>query len=601
MISKRLINHLSFVGAGMGALFWILEALIHCMLFTNNSLSQQIFLPDLHEIWMRILVWILLIIFGGYAQILINRRKQAEEKTMLAYSELDQIFNTAADGMRIIDKDFNVLRINETFSALAGIGKDKAIGQKCYKVFHGSLCHTPRCPLNRIFQGEGRVESDVEKERSDGLLIPCIVTATPFRSGKGELIGIVEDFKNITERKRVEMEREILNKNLMNSNKRLKELVVTDSHTGLYNHRYLAEALDIALYRFRKFNHPFSVIMLDLDYFKAINDVYGHQFGDIVLKQLAGQLTRAVRRQDLVIRFGGEEFIIISPGINKAAALTLAQRLIDSIRLYNFGNEKHIINLKASLAVASYPEDKLSEDTDLVKFADQILSKAKIDGGNRIYSAVNIEKERGAEDIEENKEIKFLKEKLQKLVKRANQSLLEAIFAFAKTIKLKDYYTVEQAETAIYYATQIARALILSDEEIEQVRQAAILHDLGKIGIDTEILLKKSELTSEEFKQVKRHTQIGMDVIKPIQLLQSINFLILYHHERWDGTGYPAGLKGEDIPVGARIVAVADVYQALISHRPYRPAYSKDAAREIIEKGSGTQFDPKIVNAFLKL
>jgi PAS domain S-box-containing protein len=131
-------------------------------------------------------------------------RKRAEETIKLAYSELDQIFNTAADGMRVVDKDFNVLRINETFMTLSGVSKDEGVGKKCYEVFHGSVCQTRNCPVNRILRGEKYVEYEVEKERKDGTIVPCILTATPFREPRGELIGIVENFKDITERKRAE-------------------------------------------------------------------------------------------------------------------------------------------------------------------------------------------------------------------------------------------------------------------------------------------------------------------------------------------------------------------------------------------------------------
>src|SRR4030042_4553397 len=134
----------------------------------------------------------------------ISERKQAEEKTELTYSQLSQIFNTAADGMRLIDKDFNVLRINETFSTLSGVSRDEATGEKCYEVFHGPVCFTPDCPLTRIFAGEKRVEYEVEKERKDGTKIPCIVTGTPFRGHGGEIVGIVEDFKDITTHKQAE-------------------------------------------------------------------------------------------------------------------------------------------------------------------------------------------------------------------------------------------------------------------------------------------------------------------------------------------------------------------------------------------------------------
>jgi diguanylate cyclase (GGDEF)-like protein/PAS domain S-box-containing protein len=408
-------------------------------------------------------------------------------------------------------------------------------------------------------------------------------------------------FANALRRKLTSLRLEELNKELIASNKVLKQLALRDQQTGLYNHRYLGEVIEAEFHRARRYAHPLSAMMLDIDYFKSINDVYGHQFGDLVIQQLAKQLKRMVRQYDIVIRFGGEEFVIVSPGSDRTAALILAQRILDAINLYNFGNKKHLIKLKLSIAVASYPEDNVLKGIDLIGLTDRILGKVKEFGGNSISSSLDISKKNKFTKKKDSAESKFLKEKIEKLTRRANQNLVEAVFAFAKTIELKDRYTGEHVERTVHYATEIAKAMNLSKEETERIRQAAILHDLGKIGISEKILLKKSKLTKREFAEIKKHPQIGVEIIRPIQFLHAIIPSILYHHERWDGKGYPNGLKGEEIPFGARIIAIADVYQALISDRPYRKAYPKDKVKKIIKDAAGSQFDPKIVSVFLKI
>ncbi|MCM8766165.1 MAG: HD-GYP domain-containing protein, partial [Candidatus Omnitrophica bacterium] len=159
----------------------------------------------------------------------------------------------------------------------------------------------------------------------------------------------------------------------------------------------------------------------------------------------------------------------------------------------------------------------------------------------------------------------------------------------------------EHVENTVLYAVETARALGLSQEEIEKISDAAMLHDLGKIGISEKVLLKKSKLNSRELAEIRRHPLIGADILRSIHFMKGILPFIIYHHERYDGEGYPFGIKGEDIPLGARIVAIADVYQALISDRPYRKAYTKKEAMQIIKKGAGTQFDPQIVKVFLEV
>ncbi len=412
----------------------------------------------------------------------------------------------------------------------------------------------------------------------------------------------LENAKMLADRNKAESDRVKLNRELLKSNTRLKKLALKDVLTGLYNHQYLEEFIEAEFYRARRYGLSLSVIMLDIDYFKSINDVYGHDFGDVVLKQFAGYIKKMIRRYDTIIRFGGEEFIIISPGVDKMKAQIMAQRILDAVNMYNFGNRNHVVKLKLSMAVSSYPDSGIVHGMELINSADKILSKAKEAGGNRVFSMYELDKKKSTttEGIEPT-DFRFLKEKIEKLNKSGKQSLVEFIFAFAKTIELKDHYTGEHVENTVHYSTELARKLQLPLEEIENIRAASVLHDLGKIGISDKILLKKSKLTKKEFDMIKKHPQIAADIIRPIQFMHDIIPLILYHHERWDGKGYPAGLKGEEIPPGARIIAVADVYQALTSNRPYRKAFSKREAMNMIRKGSGTQFDPKIANIFLEM
>ena len=385
--------------------------------------------------------------------------------------------------------------------------------------------------------------------------------------------------------------------------KRLKEISLKDPLTGLYNYRYLKDRLSAELKRAKRYILPLSVIMLDIDYFKSVNDVYGHQYGDIILKEFAGCLTDFSRANDIVVRYGGEEFLLLLSDISKEGAVMLGNRLLRTLNKNIFDPEGKRIKIKVSLGLSSFPEDGADTETGLLNLADQALQAAKEMGGNRISTSRGFGKGNLESIVNKGGKpgVYRLKGKLSKMTDRGNQTLLESVNAFARTMEAKDYYTSSHSESMVSIVTEIGRKLEFPDMEIENLTQAVILHDLGKIGVPDRILHKKGKLTAKEYEKIKKHPQIGAEIIRSIHFLSDVVPMVLCHHERFDGLGYSSGLRGEEIPLGARIISVADVYQALTSDRPYRKAYAKKDALNIIKKGSGTQFDPKIVKVFLSI
>ncbi|MBL7069501.1 MAG: diguanylate cyclase [Candidatus Omnitrophica bacterium] len=382
--------------------------------------------------------------------------------------------------------------------------------------------------------------------------------------------------------------------------RKVKELSSKDPLTGLYNYQYFTERLDAELKNAKRYVFPISIIMIDIDYFKSINDIYGYRTGNRLLKEFSHYLNKFARTSDVIARFSGAEFALLSPHTNKGGAIALGQRLCSKIQKRVFDTQKNNIKLRVSIGVVNYPEDGINTVGGLIDAGDSAIGAAKDRGGNVICTHDIITKKK-IEPIPLGKEdIKDLRTRLQGAGKKLDQALLESIYAFAKAIEARDHYTGEHAEEMATIVREIAKEMGLSKKSIRNLEHAAVLHDLGKIGIDDKILRKKGKLTKKEYEQIKKHPVIGAEILRSVHFLRDVVPMILYHHERFDGKGYTSGLRGNEIPLGARILAIADVYQALMSDRPYRKAFTKKEAVKIIKESSGRQFDPDIVGALFK-
>jgi len=531
----------------------------------------------------------------------VTERKEAET----ALVESEEKFRGLAEqspNMIFINSNGKIVYANSITESIMGYEREEICSQEFnfLDLIYPDHKSEILAKFDKHIEGDDIPSYETVLMTKDGRKIDAVISTKLIDyMGKKSILGVITD---VTPLKRVEAELAAVNKDLVETNKKLEQLALRDTHTGLYNHRYLSEIIESEFYRAKRYVHPLAVIMMDIDYFRSINDVYGHIFGDLVLKQFADHIKTKVRGYDIVVRFGGEEFVIVCPGTDKVAAYTLATRMLESVNLYNFGNKKHTVKIKLSLGIACYPENRAVKGIDLVNLADSILASSKEDGGNRAYTFSDTQRKgKKKKDIQEA-DVGELKNKLKNLTTRSNQSVIESIFALARTIEAKDHYTGEHVESTAHYATEIARALKMPIEEVERVRQAGMLHDLGKIGISEKILSKKSKLSDKEYEVIKKHPEIAADILRPIKFLHDIIPYIYHHHERWDGSGYPSGLSQDEIPLGARIISIADVYQALISDRPYRKkAFTIDEVIKILKEGSGTQFDPKIVKVFLKI
>jgi diguanylate cyclase (GGDEF)-like protein len=364
----------------------------------------------------------------------------------------------------------------------------------------------------------------------------------------------------------------------------LKNLANEDGLTGLYNHRFFHDALKEKIISCKKEKTPISMIFIDIDYFKNYNDLYGHQSGDDVLRIIGSMLKGAVRKEDVVARYGGEEFAIILPNTSEKDAVKIAENIRKNIEETYFEGEENQPNGKitVSIGISIYPE-KAKNDVELIKSADDALYRAKFFNKNRIETYTSILDE------------------LKKDIDEKHIDLITSIKTLISVINAKDRYTYGHVERVVFYCKLMAYKLKLSEKDKKNFIYGAYMHDIGKINIPKEVLIKKMPLTKEEWEMLKQHPADGVEIIKPVKSLNNLIPMILYHHERYDGKGYPENLKGEDIPYLARALTVVDSFDAMTSNRPYNKAKTYQEAIEELEKCSGSQFDPEITAAFIEV
>ena len=414
-----------------------------------------------------------------------------------------------------------------------------------------------------------------------------------------------------------------------------QEQAITDGLTGVKTHRFFMEALSAEWKRSTRAGRAFALVLMDLDRFKFVNDFYGHLEGDLVLQRVGQILETNCRRSDVVARYGGDEFVILMPETSMEQARQLASKLRGWVSADPLLREK---NISASFGIACYPLHG-SSPQELIQVADASMYLSKHQGGNAVSTADHFdpnEAKKWKRDVLEAYLGVTLKrlfstgpeafEEIYQRLKQFTESLastevvsptsvmaekpegpqalpqavLDTVTSLAFAIDAKDHYTQGHSQKVSAYAALIAEALNMNDAEVEEVRLGAVLHDIGKVGIPEQILNKSGPLNPEEWDMMKSHVVFGAKILEPLTPLARIRQMVLHHHEFFDGSGYPDALVGEDIPLGARIVAVADAYDTITSDRTYKKGRPASDALAELERCANAQFDAKIVQIFVQ-
>lgn len=445
------------------------------------------------------------------------------------------------------------------------------------------------------------------------IIVPIVIEDVPF----GVLYGISQR-KTITDPEKEFMKvfagQVELGVTITKLFEQVREQAITDGLTKISNRRHFDQCLAQEAERSLRLNQPFTLITLDMDHLKLINDTHGHSAGDAAIIHVANILKENARAIDLPARFGGEEFAVLLPGIDVEGGMIAAERIRSAIE-----NKKveGVGTVTTSIGVATFLRhtDNIGE---LLELADQAMYEAKQNGRNLVLEAKSTVTEASWQQLALDTFITVLTKKHSPLTPEIARDLIEKLHSATERedsfvgmlyqtvdilISVKDLSRKEgHAQNIVKYSVQLAKKCGLSEIEIDKIRLAALLHDLGKMTMPENIISKPGPLTDDEWGLILQHPVIAAkEMLSPLHSLDHIVPLVEHHHESWNGTGYPSKLAGEDIPLGSRIISIADSYCAMISNKAYRSALTKTEAIRTLQKGANITWDGKLVQLFVAI
>lgn len=498
----------------------------------------------------------------------LERYQESEERYVklvnqlgTAHQQLKDMIEFLPDATIVIDQKGRILAWNQAMQIMTGIPKEEMIGQGdfAYAVpfygerrpclidlalvshWSGSQNRTQGVNYEYLQRNGNTLTAEVCVPKLAGGQAYLMVTASALFDGNGQVMGAIESIRDITERK--------------NAKERQIYMSLHDSLTGLYNRTYFEQLM---VEWDQNLSRPVGLILCDVDGLKIANDTFGHEVGDQLLMATTDVLKEVVGEGDTLARIGGDEFAILLPGRTKEELELITLRIRDRVEAYNIANPQ----LPLSISVGYETNHTGQQLSEVFKEADNNMYRTKLHHS------------------------------------RSNRSAL--VNALMKALEARDFVTEGHADRMQGVVANMGMSLGLSEHRLTDLRLLAQFHDIGKVGIPDRILFKQGPLTSEEYAEMKRHCEIGYRIAQLVPELAPIADRVLKHHERWDGKGYPLGLKGEEIPLDCRILAIADAYDAMVSDRPYRKALPLSRVIAELRRCAGTQFDPNMVEIFIE-
>lgn len=374
-----------------------------------------------------------------------------------------------------------------------------------------------------------------------------------------------------------------------------KEAATTDRLTQVANRPTLLAYLFAEVERVTRYGRPLAIAFVDIDHFKAVNDTYGHEAGDIVLQGVAKLFKESTRQSDLVARYGGEEFVFVFPETTVDDATAVAEKVRLLVMKERFTGAAEPCVVSVSIGIAGGQGQHLRVD-QLLRDADAAMYSAKALGRNQTFVFAEVDDDSARiPRAPISAAGRTRAAEVGELARHAAEAALAAI------VDPLPHYRGKPSSLIAAIAVKMARELDQPEKEVQRVRIASLLHDIGKVAIPEQIFEKPGPLTPEEWETVVQHPRIGQVIIEEVATVRDAGAIILHHHERFSGHGYPFGLRGTEIPLGARIVAIADAYDAMVNDRPYRASIGHSGAISELRKHAQLQFDPDLVALFCDL